>query len=195
MRSVIAFFCALLLLAVPAQAQTAEAQAFIAKNITIAFGMLQDTGAPPAARAQKLEAHLLTLTDLPRVAAFTLGSAQASPAQREAFGTAFRDYALATWRAQFQMFQGGAMTVTGARENAPGDVVVRTALRDSSAAVIPVDFRVRIDGPHPLIIDIGLAGIWLTVTQRDDFAAVLARNGGDVDALTATLSARTRGLR
>ncbi len=195
MRSLLAALCALMLLAFPARAQTADAQAFIAKNITAAFAILDDAALTSDTRATKLEAHLLALTDLPRVAAFTLGSTQASPAQREAFVTAFRDYALASWRSQFLLFRGGTMTVTGSRLNAPGDVVVQTQLRDNSGLAVPLEFRVRTDGAKPVIVDIGFAGIWLALTQRDDFAASLARNGGKVDVLTANLAARTKSLR
>jgi ABC-type transporter MlaC component len=50
-----------------------------------------------------------------------------------------------------------------------------------------VDFRVRTDGPKPVVIDIGISGVWLALTQHDDFAAFLARNNGNVDALTTHL--------
>jgi ABC-type transporter MlaC component len=63
------------------------------------------------------------------------------------------------------------------------------------SAILPVDFRVRTDGPKPVIIDIGIAGVWLAVTQRDDFAAVLARNNNDVAGLTAYLSAKASAAR
>jgi phospholipid transport system substrate-binding protein len=195
MRSLIGAFCALLFLALPVRAQSTDAQAFIATNIASAFAILDDAALTAEARAAKLETHLLALTDLPRVATFTLGSAIASPAQREAFVAAFRDYALASWRTQFLLFRGGTMTVTGSRLNAPGDVVVRTQLRDGSGLEVPLEFRVRTDGPKPLIVDIGFAGIWLALTQRDDFAAALARNGGNVEALTTNLSARAASLR
>jgi len=195
MRSLIGALCAFLLMALPVRAQTDEAQAFIAANITTAFAILDDTALTVDARAAKLEAHLLDLTDLPRVAVFTLGSTTASPAQREAYVAAFRDYALASWRSQFQLFHGGTMTVTGARLNAPGDAVVRTQLRDGGGLSVPIDFRVRLDGPKPLIVDIGFAGIWLALTQRDDFTAFLARNGGNVEALTTNLSARAASIR
>ena len=39
--------------------------------------------------------------------------------------------------------------------------------------------------PGELVIDI--AGVWLALTQHDDFAAFLVRNNGSVDALTAHL--------
>jgi len=198
MRPVLAFLCVLLLPALPARAQTAEAEHFVAQGIEEAFFILRNTDLSTDGRAAQLERHLLRLTDMRRVALFTLGPAAqtATPAQRDAFVAAFRDYALATWRAQFMTFLGGSMTVTGARANAADDILVHASLTDGSGrAVMPVDFRVRTGGAGPVIVDIGLAGIWLAVVQRDDFAAFLARNQGDVAALTANLEARVKALR
>ena len=62
-------------------------------------------------------------------------------------------------------------------------------------APLTVDFRVRTDGAKPLVIDIGIAGVWLALTQRDDFAAFLSKNNGDVDALTAHLATVAKSYR
>ena len=44
-------------------------------------------------------------------------------------------------------------------------------------------------------MDVGFAGIWLAVTQRDDFTAFLASNKGDVAALTDYLATRAKAIR
>jgi phospholipid transport system substrate-binding protein len=201
MRSVLALLAALLLSLVPATAQNLNlaanpAEAFVSRTITDGFAILNDTGISRDARASRLENLLLAATDLRRIALFTLGDAAASPEQKDAFAAAFRDYALAVWRQQFLSYGGKTLAVTGSRQNAPGDVIVRAMLSDPNDGVsAPVDFRVRTDGPAPLILDVGFAGIWLAVTQRDDFAAYLARNKGDVGALAADLAARAKAIR
>ena len=93
-------------------------------------------------------------------------------------------------------YSGQSLTVTGSKANGPGDTIVHTRLVDpNGGAPLTVDFRVRTDGPRPLVIDIGIAGIWLALTQRDDFAAYLARNGGGIDALTAHLTEVAKSYR
>jgi ABC-type transporter MlaC component len=58
---------------------------------------------------------------------------------------------------------------------------------------LEIDFRVRTDGTKPVLVDLGVAGVWLALAQRDQFLAVLAQNNGDIKALTAHLhSAQTR---
>jgi ABC-type transporter MlaC component len=46
---------------------------------------------------------------------------------------------------------------------------------------------VRTDGEKPLLVDVAVAGVWLSLAQRDQIQAVLARNNGDIKALIAHL--------
>ena len=39
-------------------------------------------------------------------------------------------------------------------------------------------------------MDIGVAGVWLALAQRDEFLSVIAQNNGDIKALTAHLRSR-----
>ena len=194
MRSLLALILALFMIA-PAAAQSANpAEQFVAGNIRTGLAILNDTSLDAATRASRFETFLLENTDLTRIALFTLGNAAATPAQREGFTAAFRTYASATYRSYFRNYSGQSLRVTGSRQNAPGDTVVRTELNDS-ATTLGVDFRVRTDGAKPVVIDIGIAGVWLALTQRDDFAAFLARNNGDVTALTNYLGEKAKSLR
>ena len=191
MRAVLLSLFAVLLALAPAAAQTAPAEQFVSEQIRSGLSILNDTGLSGEARAARFEDFLKGATDLKRIALFTMGDAArtATPAQRDAFAAAFNTYATAVYRSYFQRYSGQSLTVTGAKANAPGDTIVHTRLVDpNGGAPLNVDFRVRTDGPKPLVIDIGIAGIWLALTQRDDFAAYLARNGGNIDALTAHLN-------
>ena len=192
-----AFFlaCAAPVLAESGAQSGNAAEQFVSGNIRAGMSILNDSSLDAPTREARFEAFLLDNTDLDRIGLFTLGNAAATPAQREAFITAFRFYALSSYRDYFRFYSGQTMRVTGSRQNAPGDFVVRTLLSDASGSVLPVDFRVRTDGPRPVVIDIGIAGVWLAVTQRDDFAAFLARNHGDVAGLTSYLAAKASAPR
>lgn len=193
MRPILTLIFALFVFAAPAAAQTAAEQ-FVSGNIRAGISILSDVSLDAQTRAARFEAFLLANTDLSRIALFTLGNAPATPAQREAFVAAFRDYALASYRVYFRSYNGQSLRVTGTRENGPGDTIVRTMLTDGATS-LPVDFRVRTDGAKPVVIDIGIAGVWLALTQRDDVATFLARNNGDVAALTAYLAAKAKSVR
>ncbi|MFN8820035.1 MAG: ABC transporter substrate-binding protein, partial [Holosporaceae bacterium] len=45
------------------------------------------------------------------------------------------------------------------------------------------------DGPYR-VFDLGLEGVSLSVTQRNEYLALIQRNGGNVDALIAALQQR-----
>jgi phospholipid transport system substrate-binding protein len=198
MRAVLFCLFAFLLALTPAAAQTAPAEQFVSEQIRSGLSILNDTGLSGEARAAKFEDFLKGATDLKRIALFTMGDAAktATPAQQDAFAAAFNAYATAVYRSYFQRYSGQSLTVTGAQANAPGDTIVHTRLVDpDGGAPLAVDFRVRTDGPKPVVIDIGIAGIWLALTQRDDFAAYLARNGGDIAALTAHLNTVAKSYR
>jgi ABC-type transporter MlaC component len=59
----------------------------------------------------------------------------------------------------------------------------------ANSTPLEIDFRVRTDGAKPVMMDIGVAGIWLALAQRDEFLSVLAQNNGNISALTAHLRA------
>lgn len=191
MRAMLLSLFAFFLAAMPASAQAANpAEQFVADRIRAGLTILGDTSLDAAARSHKFEAFLLDATDLKRIALFTLGSSagSATPVQRDAFVVAFNTYATAVYRSYFQRYSGQSLTVTGSRTIGPDDTIVHTSMIDPDGGrPLAVDFRVRTDGTKPLVIDIGIAGVWLALTQHDDFAAFLARNNGSVDALTAHL--------
>ena len=192
MRAILLSVFALFLTLVPAAAQNANpAEQFVSGQIRSGLSILNDSTLSSDARAAKFGDFLLDATDLKRIALFTLGDAAktATPAQQAAFIAAFNTYATAVYRSYFQNYSGQSLVVTGSRANGPGDTVVHTRLVDpNGGAPLVVEFRVRTDGPRPLVIDVGLQGIWLALTQHDDFAAFLSRNNGNVDALTAHLT-------
>ncbi len=191
MRAVLLSFFALLLALTPAAAQTANpAESFVSGQIRSGLAILDDASLSTDAKAAKFADFLLGATDLKRIALFTLGDAAqtATPAQQVAFTAAFTTYATAVYRSYFQNYSGQSLVVTGSRANGPGDTVVHTRIVDpNGGAPLVVEFRVRTDGPKLLVIDVGLQGIWLALTQHDDFAAFLSRSNGNVDALTSHL--------
>ena len=83
--------------------------------------------------------------------------------------------------------------MTASRERAPGDFIVSTNLVGANTAPMEVEFRVRTDGAKPVLVDLGVAGVWLALAQRDEFLSVLGQNNGDIKALSAHLrAAQTR---
>jgi phospholipid transport system substrate-binding protein len=169
------------------------AEDFVRSNIQVGFDILNDQSLAPIARRDRFASFLLGLTDARRVALFLLGRYADGQSQEDldAYVAAYQDYALSTYQAYFQLYAGQTLRVISSRERAPGDFIVTTSMVGQPNVAMEIDFRVRTDGEKPLLVDVAVAGVWLSLAQRDQILAVLARNNGDIKALTAHL----RGVR
>jgi phospholipid transport system substrate-binding protein len=125
------------------------------------------------------------------VAIFSLGryATGAEPADLDAYIAAYQQYAMSIYQNYFQLYAGQTLKVISSRERAAGDFIVTTNMVGQGNASLEVDFRVRTDGAKPLLVDVGVAGVWLALAQRDQFLATLAQNNGDIKALSAHLRA------
>jgi phospholipid transport system substrate-binding protein len=165
------------------------AESFVATNIQQGFDILNDKSASVAQRRERFAAFVIGLTDVRRVAMFLLGryASTATPADVEAYVAAYQNYILAVYQSYFSQYAGQSLRVIESRERAADDYVVRTMITGNNAVPMEIDFRVRTDGAKPVLVDMGLAGIWLALAQRDQFIAVLGQSNGDIKALIAHL--------
>jgi phospholipid transport system substrate-binding protein len=186
---------------VPRAEASPAAEAFVRTNVDHGLQILNNPNLSKAQRQEQFRGFLTTLTDLRRIALYTLGPARrgTTPAELDAFVDAFRNYAFAVYGAEFSKYSGQMLRVTGSVERAPGDELVRTVLVDPQAAAgqqpIEVDFRVYGSGGHYSVVDIVVAGLDLAITEQDDFSSFLAQHNNDVRALTANLQQRAARVR
>jgi phospholipid transport system substrate-binding protein len=176
--------------AAPATAAT-PAEAFVSENIDKGLRILNDKQLSEAQRKSQFADLLLSVIDMRRIATFTLGkyAATGSPSDQEAFAAAFQRYALAVYQSYFAKYAGQSLQVVRSSERAPGDFIVVTRLVDPGSGQQPleVDFRVRTDTGKPIIVDFSVAGVWLVLEERDQFAGVLSKSNGNLNALVAHL--------
>jgi phospholipid transport system substrate-binding protein len=174
-----------------AWAATNAAEDFINGNIQAGFDILNDRGASPAQRRERFASFLLGLTDVKRVAVFLLGryATGAQQSDLDTYVAAYQDYVLTLYQSYFALYAGQSLRVLASRERAPNDFVVTANVTGPNSTAMEIDFRVRTDGAKPVLVDLGVAGVWLALAQRDQFLAVLAQNNGDIKALTAHLRA------
>jgi phospholipid transport system substrate-binding protein len=184
----------------PAFASPAAEQ-FVQTNVQRGLQILNNKSLSKEQRQEQFRAFLVTLTDLRRIALYTLGPARrtASPADQDAFVEAFRNYAFAVYEAEFTKYGGQTLKVTGSVPHGTGDELVRTVLVDPTAKPgqqpIEVDFRVYGSQGHYNVVDIVVAGLDLAITEQEDFGAFLAQHNNDVRALTANLRQRAERVR
>lgn len=204
MRSLVAVgfavACAAFAATMPASAAT-PAESFVQSNVDKGLAILNDQSLSKAQRQDQFRGFLTTLTDLKRIALYTLGPARrtASPADQAAFVDAFKEYAFAVYGAEFAKYSGQTLKVIGTVQRAPGDELVRTQLVDPTERKgeepIEVDFRVYGNGGHFSVVDIIVAGLDLAITEQDDFGSFLAQHNQNVRALIDNLRTRAERIR
>jgi phospholipid transport system substrate-binding protein len=185
------------LAALPAAAAS-PAESFVADNIQRG---LQILGTPGPQRASQFESFLEGLTDINRIGRFTLGVARksASPQDVAAFDAAFKTYAIAVYQSRLSAYTGQTLKVTGSTQNGPGDYTVMTVMvdpnGDKSQQPLAVGFRVVTEGSRFVVIDVSVAGVWLSIEERDQFSAFLSQHNASIPALVQHLNQLTTQLR
>ena len=191
---------ALGLFAPPAAAAT-PAETYVQVNVQKGLTILNNKTISAKDKSAQFRTFLLSLTDLRRIALYTLGPAKrtATPAEQDQFTDAFRDFAFAVYETEFQKYAGQTLKVTGSIQRSGGDYVVTTVLIDPNAPhnqdPIEVDFRVVGTEGHFLVADITVAGFDLAITEQDQFVSYLAQHNDDIKALITDLHEKAQHVR
>ena len=194
-------FAPLAVMPAAAAGTTAQAQQFVADNIHKGLDLLNNKSLSVDQRRTQFEQFLLGLTDMKRIADFTVGNyrRQMSDADLKAFDAAFQNYAVALYQYYFAKYAGQTLKVTGVQEHAPDDFIVSTVMIDpndhSGQAPAEVDFRIRTDEAKPVVIDVAYSGIFLAIEERDSFTAFLGQNNGNTQMLIGHLNELAKQFR
>ena len=178
----------------PAAAAPNPAENFVQDNIHKGLELLNNRALSADQKRTQFASFLISLTDMKRIADFTLGQYRrsASPADLAAFEAAFQNYAIAVYQSYFARYAGQTLRVTGNQARAADDFIVATQLIDpndrSGQALLVVEFRVRTDTGKPVVIDFSVSGIWLALEERDQFTSFLGQNGGNIALLNSHLN-------
>jgi phospholipid transport system substrate-binding protein len=202
----VAFLTSLFVAALAFGASRAEAsspaETFVANNVQRGLVILSNHGASEAQKNAQFREFLTSLTDIRRIALFTLGPARrtATPADIDAFVDAFHDFAVAVYQSRLSSYSGQTLKVVGSNERAPGDYIVSTVMLEpggqkSGDQPLQVDFRVEDENGKFVVIDVSVAGIWLAIEERDQFTAFLDQNNESVPALVSHLRQLTQQVR
>ncbi len=182
-----------LLGATPALAAN-PAETYVQDNIHKGLDILNNKSLSVEQRRQQFASFLLGLTDMKRIANFTLGQyrrGKDGTPELAAFEAAFQNYAVAVYQSYFAKYAGQTLKVTGSQARSPDDFIVATQLIDpndrSGQAPLDVDFRVRTDAGKPVVTDFSVAGIWLALEERDQFTSFLGQNNGSIPTLVKHL--------
>jgi phospholipid transport system substrate-binding protein len=195
-------FAALTLIVFSAQfsvaAQT-DAGAFVKNLGDHAIKVLTGTGISAAEREDRFRSILRQGFDVKRIGRFVLGryARGVKPEAIDEYNGLFEDLIVATYAARFAEYSGQQFVIKRiAKPKSRGDSIVMSEIRPSSGGPsIRVDWQVHGQETAYKIVDVRVEGVSMSVTQREEFTAVIRKNGGKVDALLAVLRKKTEGLK
>jgi phospholipid transport system substrate-binding protein len=177
---------------VMAAARDPSAEAFVDATARRLLGVLADPGLSPAAKSTAFRSAIDTLADVPRVTSFVLGkyARLLTPDQKRRFALAFRGYVEHVYRARLSDYGGERVSVVGSIVRKPGDVIVATQISGGQLRqAVPVSWRVLRSPQGWRLVDVQFRGVWLAITQQQDFVSTIDNAGGDVEPLIRQLQA------
>ena len=175
----------------------AQAEAFVSTEANRALGILGDGALGAEAKKRAFRQFVDDVADVPLVTGFVLGKYRRSitPAQYAEFAQVFRLYANSVYETRLGLYKGEKLVVTGSTLRRPGDVVVSSQVTGGAQRqAVVVNWRViKNDAGQWKAVDVQVQGVWLAITQRQDFGATLDNNNGNIAVLISQLRSQGAG--
>jgi phospholipid transport system substrate-binding protein len=179
--------------AAPVWAQAQDAARFIAQLADQAVTRLTGPGITQAERVNRFRVMFNDGFDVQAIARFAMGRYYntATPAEQTEYLKLFEDLIVQTYATRFAEYAGESLRLLGTRPGPNGDTIVGSELVRPSGAPVQVQWRVTNVAGAQKVNDIVVEGVSMILIHRDDFAAVIQRGGGKVEALLANLRTKT----
>ncbi|GGL07678.1 hypothetical protein GCM10010983_00970 [Caulobacter rhizosphaerae] len=177
----------------PALAQAArdpQAEQFVQSRAQRVITVLADKNQSIAQKKATFHQAIDQLADVPKITNFVLGkyARTVTPDQRQRFAAAFRVYAESVYQNRISDYHGEVLKVTGSTVRKPGDVIVNTTISGGQIGQpLPVAWRVLGGGTSWKVVDVQFKGVWLAITQQQDFVSTIDNAGGNIDVLISQL--------
>jgi phospholipid transport system substrate-binding protein len=146
---------------------------------------------PTAQRAARFRQLFDSDFDTAGITRFVLGPTgrNMTPEQQQEFATLFRDYLAQTYAEKLAGFGGAPFRVTGTRQNGDETIVTSQVMHQGNPAEL--QWHVADRGGRFLVTDVNVNGSSMRVSERDQLAGIMQRNGGRPDALLSVMRQQT----
>ncbi len=165
------------------------AEKFISTMGDEAIGFLSNSNLSVSQKEQEFRKLLNRNFDMDTISRFALGRnwQTASAAQKKEYQSLVNNMIVEVYSQRFNDYQGESFEVKSSQPTGKSDYLVSSVIVPEGGSKVKVDWRVRDNNGRFKIVDVIVEGVSMTLTQRSEFASVIQRGGGDVDALIAHL--------
>ena len=169
----------------------AAAEAFVLRQSNRALRILGDRNLSTEAKKEDFRKFVDEVADVPKITGYVLGNYRRSltDAQYAAFAVAFREFANTVYETRLGVYRGETLQVVASTVRKPGDVIVTSeVVGGQTKEPLKVLWRV-LQGPDGRwrAVDVQVEGVWLAVTEQQDFVSTLDNAHGDINVLIAQL--------
>ncbi|MDA5193190.1 MlaC/ttg2D family ABC transporter substrate-binding protein [Govanella unica] len=182
--------------------QATDAQAFIRKMADDSLNLIQDKSVTPDVRKAKLKAIFNEHVAMDYIATLALGrygrvdpslpaeARDQQAAQITEYRSLFPDFIFnKLYDILISKFDNSKIDVIGSKPIGNTDLYVNTRVNRPKLEPVLADWRVRNDKDGVIkVIDLKAEGVSLTITQRDEFAAILGSSKNINDGLAKLLT-------
>lgn len=180
MRSILLATAALAFSAAATATETSDPEAMIAGATEqvvayLADGVMDETEAT----------EIMKLLDVDKIARFSLGryARRASDEEYVRYRDAFSNFLASQIMMHFEDFSGAEIAVQGSTARSDEDVIVSTEVVRGGGDDMTISWRVVKSDGRWAVVDVEALGLWLAIEQRAQFATILDKNNGNIDAL------------
>jgi phospholipid transport system substrate-binding protein len=186
----LALFATLVFPVVPLKAASTDPKALVDGLVRQALALIRNNQLSDSARNQQFKILLGQNFDIPRISRFVLGRywTAANANDLKAFNDLFEQWVVRIYSSRFKEYNGETVTVTDARPESDTSFVVQSQLiHPDGSPPTQVDWHVSKKDNGFKILDVEVEGVSMALTERDEFASIIARNGGSVASLNQAM--------
>ena len=150
---------------------------------------------PAAQRNAEFSKILSDSFDLKTIGRFVIGRTwnSATPEQQTEYMTLFKALVIKNYGERMTLYTGEGFTVVGTRPESDMDTTVMSEItHPDGSQPTSIDWRVRSKDGKMGVIDVVVEGVSLSVTQKQEYSAVVQNNDGKIDALLTLMRAQLK---
>ncbi len=179
----------------PAHAEQADAKSFVQEVSSSVISALKKTENNLPARREAFSEIFSQYADVPKIAQFTAGTAwrTADEAARAEYVNAFRKYMAHTYAVRVGEYGDEKVNIGRVSDLGSGKFVVETSVtQQNGQPPVSLNWQLKKEEAGLKLNDLRVENISMSLTQRAEFAALLATKNNSLAALTQMLNTRLR---